>query len=687
MTLHKNTPIASLKGVGEARAKALKRLKIETLSDMLSYFPRTYDDRRHFSNITDATLGEYALISGMVITNPRQQRINRGREIVKFRIADESGRMEVAFFNQSYRKDQIKQGETYAFYGKVTGTLTTKSLTNPIVESEARAGVHTGRIMPIYRLTQGIGQAFLQSVATQVLAVDDSVFSDPLPGAVCKEYELSGAAFAYRNVHFPENEVALELARKRLIFEELFLFSAALHFMKNRRQIYHGQAIPDCDMEPFYDALPFSLTAAQTRAVGEALSDMQEEKPMSRLLQGDVGSGKTAVAAALAYAAFVGGFQTAFMVPTEILAQQHAESLSKLLAPLGVRVGLFTGSATAKEKREMAALMEKGEYHLIVGTHALISPNVRYQKLGLVITDEQHRFGVDQRAALIQKGEHPHVLIMSATPIPRTLALIIYGDLDVSILDELPPGRQVIDTYAVDETYRARIIDFTRRLINEGRQAFYVCPAIEHDPDDVSGGLKSVEAYAKDLEQNVFPDKKVAFLHGKQKPKEKESTMAQFAAGEIDILVSTTVIEVGVDVPNAALMVVENAEHFGLSQLHQLRGRVGRGQHKSYCVLFSNNQAETVQARLAVMTKTNNGFTIAEEDLALRGPGDFFGSRQHGLPEMRLANLSYNMDLLKQAQQAAVRLLEADPKLEQTDHQAMREKIETLYELESERLQ
>ena len=684
---NKNIPLTALKGVGDTRKKALTRLKIETLTDLISYFPRTYDDRRNVQKINELTVGEYALVSGLVLTSPRVQRIRQGREIIKFSIADGSARMELAFFNQSYRKDQIKQGESYFFYGKVTGTERLPSLTNPVIELEEKAGTHTGRILPLYRLTQGISQNFLQSIVREALLLYKNEFPCFIPPAICAEYDLAKTAFSYHNIHFPEDDTALWQARKRLIFEELFLFATALHFMKNRRRTHFGQSIAPCDMQPFYQALTFAPTGAQRRAIDEALVDMQSEKPMNRLLQGDVGSGKTACAAALAYASFCGGFQTAFMVPTEILAQQHYESLSKILAPLGIQIGLFTGSLKAKEKREILAQIKNGDYQLVVGTHALISQNVAYHNLGLVITDEQHRFGVDQRAALSQKGAHPHVFIMSATPIPRTLALILYGDLDVSVLDEMPPGRQVIDTYAVDENYRLRIFDFTRRLLNEGRQAFFVCPAIEVDPDDVSGGQKSVEAYAKDLKENIFPDKRVAFLHGKQKPKEKEAIMAAFAAGETDILVSTTVIEVGVDVPNAALMVVENAEHFGLSQLHQLRGRVGRGKHKSYCVLFSNSQNETTKARLSVMTKTNNGFEIAEEDLSLRGPGDFFGNRQHGLPQMKLANLSYNMDLLKEAQAAATKLIEDDPKLEKPEHAALCAQIKHLYELSSERLQ
>jgi len=675
------TDIRYIKGIGEVRAKALSKLEIACLGDLITYFPRTYDDRRQFSAISDLIPGETVSVQAIVANEPRVQNIRRGLKLLKFRAVDETGTLDITYFNQGYRKDQIKQGESYVFYGKVGGTLLMPAMQNPVMERESDAGRLTGRIVPIYRLTQGVSQAILLNAMAQGLQACGELFPDPLPETVRGAHGLAQTRFSYHNIHFPESEEALELARRRLIFEELFLLATSLHFIRGRRQETTGRIVPPTDLEPFYTALPFALTGAQKRAIQEALSDMAETRPMSRLVQGDVGSGKTVVAAAAAWAVFQAGFQSAFMAPTEILAEQHHQTLSALLEPLGMRVGLLTGSMTAKKKREIGDLIETGYYHLVVGTHALISQGVRYHDLALVITDEQHRFGVDQRSALKEKGDHPHMMVMSATPIPRTLALILYGDLDISVIDELPPGRQVIETYAVDESKRQRIFNFTRKLLGEGRQAYYVCPAIEADPEDGSGGMKAVETYAKDLQETVFPDRTVAFLHGKRKPREKEKIMAAFVRGEIDILVSTTVIEVGMDVPNAALMVIENAEHFGLSQLHQLRGRVGRGAHQSYCVLFSSNQAETVQARLAIMCQTGDGFAIAEEDLRLRGPGDFFGSRQHGLPEMGLASFTYNMDVLKDAQAAALALLAEDPKLEAPGHQALRAHIQKMFDM------
>ncbi|MCL2567916.1 MAG: ATP-dependent DNA helicase RecG [Oscillospiraceae bacterium] len=673
------TDIRYMKGIGDVRAKALNKLGITSLGDLITTFPRAYDDRRQFAAIQNLTPGETVSVRAIVANEPRLQTIRRGLDLLKFRAVDESGSLEVAFFNQGYRKDQIKKGESYVFYGKVGGTLLAPAMQNPVMEQEADAGRLTGRIVPIYRLTQGVSQTILLNAMTQGLIACGDLFPDPLPEAVREAHGLAQTRFAYHNIHFPESEEALQLARRRLIFEELFLLAASLHLIRGRREGVSGRVVPAVDLAPFYAALPFSLTGAQKRAIGDALADMAGDRPMSRLVQGDVGSGKTVVAAAAAWAAFRAGYQSAFMAPTEILAEQHYQTLSTLLEPLGMRVGLLKGSMGAKQKREMGALIESGFFHLVVGTHALISEDVRYHNLALVITDEQHRFGVDQRSALKEKGDHPHMLVMSATPIPRTLALILYGDLDISIIDELPPGRQAVETYAVDESKRERIYNFTRKLLDEGRQAYYVCPAIEVDPDDVSGGMKAVEAYAKRLQEEVFPDRKVAFLHGKLKAKDKEKIMSAFSKGETDILVSTTVIEVGVDVPNAALMVIENAEHFGLSQLHQLRGRVGRGKHQSYCVLFSSNEAESVKARLAIMCQTGDGFQIAEEDLRLRGPGDFFGSRQHGLPEMGLASFTYNMDVLKEAQSAAMEVLARDPRLEAPGHEALRVRIQEMF--------
>ena len=475
---------------------------------------------------------------------------------------------------------------------------------------------------------------------------------------------------------------ALELARRRLIFEELFVLACALGMMRTERVLEGGIKLNTVDTEEFFSALPFSPTGAQRRAVSEALGDMSSGGVMNRLLQGDVGSGKTLVAAALIWQTYKNGYMSAFMAPTEILADQHYVNLSALLFPFGLRVAKLTGAMTAKEKRAVKAALAAGEIDLIVGTHALFSADVEYSRLALVVTDEQHRFGVAQRSALISKGARPHVLVMSATPIPRTLALIIYGDLDVSVIDELPPGRQKVDTFAVDESYRARLNGFIRRLTGEGRQVFVVCPMVEEN-DELPVKLKSAQEHAKELAA-VFPDLRVGCVHGRMKAKDKDAVMGAFAAGELDILVATTVIEVGVDVPNAALMIIENAERFGLSQLHQLRGRVGRGSYKSYCVMVSDAGGDEVRARLKIMTQTNDGFKISEEDLRLRGPGDFFGSRQHGLPEMHVADLGADANVLKKAQEEASRVLASDPALASAENAALKARIDRLFSLNAD---
>jgi len=467
------------------------------------------------------------------------------------------------------------------------------------------------------------------------------------------------------------------------VFEELFILSAALALLRGRRSAQNGPRFTAYPLEEFWACLPFSPTDAQRKAAGEALADLCSGKPMSRLLQGDVGSGKTLVAASLIWETFKNGYQAAFMAPTEILADQHFKNLTQLLSPYGIRVVKLVGSMTAKQKRQTNELLALGMADLAVGTHALIGEGITFRNLGFVVTDEQHRFGVEQRGALAEKGDNPHVLVMSATPIPRTLALIIYGDLDISILNELPPGRQKVDTYSVSEDMRPRIWKFVRRLVGEGRQVFVVCPMVEEN-EALPESVKSAEEHAKHLQKDIFPDLRVACIHGRMKGKEKDAVMAAFAAGEYDILVSTTVIEVGVDVPNAALMIVENTERFGLSQLHQLRGRVGRGPHKSYCILFSDTSALEAKARLDILCRTNDGFMISEEDLRLRGPGDFFGSRQHGLPEMHVADLSADMRVLKVAQEEATAVLRADPALSRPDNCRLRERIDELYKIHGE---
>ncbi len=670
--------IRYLKGVGEARAKALGKLGIATFGDLVEYFPRSYEDRTSFSPIMAAPLDEPVCIRALVANNPTLSRVRRGMELVKLRAVDDSGSVDITFFNQTWVRNQLHQGETYIFYGKLGGNLTHRSMTNPDWEPEIQEGVKTGRILPKYPLCQGVSNKLLMGyVRTALDAVGDDV-PDALPPRIREQYNLAQARYAYENIHFPADFGALELARKRLIFEELFVLACAMDRLRAARSVLNGICIPLTEINDFYASLPFKPTGAQQRAVDEALSDMASGKPMNRLVQGDVGSGKTMVAAACVWAVCSAGKQAAFMAPTEILAEQHLATLRGFLAPYDLRVEKLTGSMTAKEKREIKAALASGEIDLVVGTHALLTEDVAFSNLALVVTDEQHRFGVNQRGALTEKGETPHVLVMSATPIPRTLALIIYGDLDVSVINELPPGRQKVDTFAVDESYRHRLYGFIEKLVNEGRQIFVVCPMVEEN-EESDLALKSAVEHAEAL-QKAFPSFTVGCIHGRMKPKDKDAVMADFVAGSINILVSTTVIEVGVDVPNAALMIVENAERFGLSQLHQLRGRVGRGQHKSWCILISDAKNDEAKARLKVMCETNDGFKISEEDLRLRGPGDFFGSRQHGLPEMHIADLCGDMNILQTAQSAAKELLTADPALAAPENAALLSRVQRLFE-------
>lgn len=674
------TDVRYIKGIGDKRAQLLNKLGVYTLRDLVGYFPRRYEDRTVFRTIAELVPGESVCVVATVATQPSLSRVRRGMDIVKFRVFDGTGSANVTFFNQSYVRDRLKPGENYSFYCKVGDQ---RQLLNPVFETEADIGRVTGCIVPVYRATAGLSSSQIAKAVDRGLTACGEILPDPLPASVRREYELAFASYAYENIHHPKDFEALGRARTRLIFEELFVLSCALSFIKSRRENNSGITLSAIDMDEFYSALPFELTGAQRRVIGQAMDDMRGVRAMNRLVQGDVGSGKTAVAAACAFFAERNGMQCAYMAPTEILARQHFETLSGLLEPLGVHVGLLTGSMTAAQKREIYALAETGLLDLVVGTHALISEGVKFKSLALVVTDEQHRFGVNQRMLLAQKGESPHVMVMSATPIPRTLALIMYGDLDVSIIDELPPGRKKIRTFAVREDMRPRIEGFIRRLVSEGRQVYIVCPMVEEN-ETMSEDIKSVTAYAERLQTEVFPELRVALVHGKLKASKKDQVMEAFSKGEADILVATTVIEVGVDVPNAALMVIENAERFGLSQLHQLRGRVGRGTHESYCVMFSDAQNEDTRARLEIMVKTNDGFAISEEDLRIRGPGDFFGSRQHGLPEFRIADLSYDVRILSGAQEAAAKLLADDPKLECEENHALLERIRELFELNAD---
>ena len=678
------TDVRYIKGIGEARAKALSKLGIATLQDLIGYFPRRYEDRTMTRTIRELELGETVCVRAMIANDPVASRISGGRTVVKARAVDDSGALDLTFFNQEYRKNSLHRGESYIFCGKVEGNLLARRMINPIVEQEGQQ-VLTGHIVPIYPLTAGVSQNLLYKAVGQGLTACRHLLTDCLPDAVRQEHQLCHSGYAYENIHFPADAEALNLARRRMVFEELFILSCGLQMLRSRRTDVAGPACAAADMEEFYRALPLPLTNAQRRAITEAVTDMRSGRPMNRLCQGDVGSGKTMVAAGCVWFAAQSGWQSALMAPTEILARQHYENLTPLFEKFGLRCALLTGSTKARERRDILENLALGSIDLCIGTHALLTEDVSYARLGLVITDEQHRFGVNQRAALGQKAENPHMLVLSATPIPRTLALIIYGDLDVSVMNELPPGRQKVDTFAVGESYRQRVNQFIRKQVEAGHQVFIVCPLVgqeDHIPDE----RKAAAAYAKKLREEVFPDLRVCLLHGKMKAKEKEKVMEDFAAGSGDILVATTVVEVGVDVPNATCMVVENAERFGLSQLHQLRGRVGRGQAKSYCILLSEHPSEETKRRLKVMTKTNDGFEISREDLALRGPGDFFGQRQHGLPALKIADLSCDMALLDEAQQAAKGWMAQDPELEKPESGALRTRIETLFAVKAEGL-
>ena len=689
MEITLNTPLTEFPGVGEVRAKKLEKLGLVRCADLISYFPRDYEDRRQVYSIRSAPLGQKVCISAMAAEHPRLSRIRKGLDLVKLKVVDQAGALHITFFNQGYVERALRAGEEYIFYGVVEEQGSRRTMVNPIFERVGKQNF-TGCIVPVYPLTAGITNHLLCTLTQQAVAACAQDMPETLPRGVRLDHELAQAEFSYRNIHFPESFQALELARRRLTFEELFYLSAGLAMLKGRRGDVLGCAIPSRPMEEFLARLPFPLTGAQRRVMEEISRDMASGRPMNRLVQGDVGSGKTVVAAYAAWLAAGAGYQSALMAPTEVLAEQHFRSLSALLEPAGVRVGLLTGSLTPAGKKKVRQALAAGEIDLIIGTHALLSQGVEFAKLGLMVADEQHRFGVAQRAALAAKGDSPHVLVMSATPIPRTLALIIYGDLDVSVIDELPPGRTPVETYVVREDKRARMYNFVRRLVGEGRQVYIICPAVEENTegtmqnvewegDGPALDLKAVTTYAKKLQTEVFPDLRVDFLHGKMKPREKEAVMAAFAAGETQVLVSTTVIEVGVDVPNAALIIIENAERFGLSQLHQLRGRVGRGKHQSYCVLITNTRSVEAMQRLRTLASTADGFKISEEDLKLRGPGDFFGSRQHGLPQMKLADLAGDMRLLSEAQESARRLLMADPTLSQPENRPVLERVRTLF--------
>ncbi len=667
--------ITTLKGVGEKRAELFRKLDAPTVGALLRMYPRAYEDWSSLIPVRDAVPDEPCTVRGTVIQPVRQARIRKGLTIYRTKVSDGDMDLHLTFFNNQYLPNLLLEGETYLFHGKVTGSRGKREMSAPDFIREDQALP----LRPVYRQTEGLSSRQITAAVKNAFQLLPETIYDPIPQEIRKEYGLCHLRYALQQIHFPESQESLGIDRNRLIFEELLILQLGLLRMKSiGKQSASRHTIED-HSEEFWSHLPFSPTGAQRRAVQEALSDMCPEgkkPPMNRLIQGDVGSGKTAVAAALCHSAVKSGKQAAMMVPTEILAQQHEKSLRQMLEPAGIRVALLSASLKAAEKRTVLSALEEGEIDVLVGTHALIGDQVQFRDLALVITDEQHRFGVRQRAALLEKGEKPHHLIMSATPIPRTLALMIYGDLDLSVLDELPPGRQKIETYAIDRTKRQRAFSFVRKHIEKGYQCYIICPLIEDSGDD---DMASVTEYAEMLRHTAFPDLEIGILHGRMKAKEKDEVMQNFSQGDIPILVSTTVVEVGVDVPNAVLILIENAERYGLSQLHQLRGRVGRGSVKSTCILISDAKNEEAVQRLRVMCSTSDGFQVADEDLRLRGPGDFFGTNQHGLPALRIADMAQDFTVLKQAQQAARQILRTDPALTETGHRGLRSEVAMLF--------
>lgn len=677
-------PIGKLKGIGKVKEEAFAKLGIHTLSDLLCHYPTRYENRGVITPLAEGKVGMAQSYILTVATEPKMARLRGHMTLVKFRAFDESGSVEISYFNQPYVRDKFHVGEVYRFYGRIAEKLGKYSFTNPIAEKYIE-GEALPELYAVYRLAAPLNKNVLRDCVRQALALCKGELADALPGAIREKYGLATATFAIENIHDPQSLDALDRAARRIAFDELFKTALAVRLMRGKQTRSLAARMTDTDLSAFYATVPFSLTGAQSRAVGDIVRDMSDgegaDAPrMSRILVGDVGCGKTVCAAAAVYLALHNGMQALLMASTEILASQHFSDLAPQFASLGFHVAKLTGSTTAAEKRRIKAGLADGSLHFVIGTHALIEEDVTFAALGLAVCDEQHRFGIAQRAALLEKSPRAHMLVMTATPIPRTLSLVLYGDLSISRIDEMPPGRQKVGTYFVNESYRARLNGFIQKQLDEGGQVYVVCPAVEPPEDDADEGaytvsvfdsafgsqppLKSAVAFAEEL-AGIFPD--VAYIHGKLRPAEKNDIMNRFAAGKIKILVSTTVIEVGINVPNASLMIVENAERFGLSQLHQLRGRVGRGTRQSYCVLVSDSEGEIAKQRLKLMTKTNDGFVIAEEDLKMRGPGDFLGTegaRQSGVGErFRMAALCSDPNLPEAAGETANALLESDPML------------------------
>ncbi len=673
-TLTPDTPVRYLKGVGPKTAERFEKLGILTLSDLLCHYPRRYLDFSKPYSIAEAPADTECVVKAEVFAKPGGRILPGGRRMERITAGDDVSSLEITWFNNPYAAQKLELGQEYYFQGIVTGGMLRRQMVNPQVRTDAQ--VKSSPFEAVYPQTEGLTSSAIAKCVRQLLPHAE-LLPDPLPSEMLKKYRLLSKANAVRAIHCPATEEEAFAARRRLIYEELLVLQLGIGRMKNHGAASTGAPMKKADASPFWESLSFSPTGAQRRAVEEILTDMSGETSMNRLLQGDVGSGKTLVAAAAIWACIRAGYQAALLAPTEILASQHAENLNRLLSPFGMRVALLTGGMKAAARRTTLAAIRDDEADLIVGTHAILSEGVAFARLGLAVVDEQHRFGVRQRGLLAEKAANPHLLVMSATPIPRTLGLLMYGDLDISILDELPPGRKPVKTRCITGKKRADLYGFLDREIDSGRQVYIVCPAIE---DAGGSGLNAVKSYYEDIAKAYLPDRRVGLMHGKLKPKEKAEVMDDFKSGRLDALVSTTVIEVGVDVPNATVMVIENAERYGLSALHQLRGRVGRGAAESWCFLVSDNASESVQKRLKFLCSTSDGFAVAQYDLETRGPGDFFGSRQHGLPTLQIADLMNDTRTLHAAQSEAVALLAEDPLLERPEHALLARQVEQMFD-------
>ena len=673
-TLTPDTPVRYLKGVGPKTAERFEKLGILTLSDLLCHYPRRYLDFSKPYSIAEAPADTECVVKAEVFAKPGGRILPGGRRMERITAGDDVSSLEITWFNNPYAAQKLELGQEYYFQGIVTGGMLRRQMVNPQVRTDAQ--VKSSPFEAVYPQTEGLPSSAIAKCVRQLLPHAE-LLPDPLPSEMLKKYRLLSKADAVRAIHCPATEEEAFAARRRLIYEELLVLQLGIGRMKNHGAASTGAPMKKADASPFWESLSFSPTGAQRRAVEEILTDMSGETSMNRLLQGDVGSGKTLVAAAAIWACIRAGYQAALLAPTEILASQHAENLNRLLSPFGMRVALLTGGMKAAARRTTLAAIRDDEADLIVGTHAILSEGVAFARLGLAVVDEQHRFGVRQRGLLAEKAANPHLLVMSATPIPRTLGLLMYGDLDISILDELPPGRKPVKTRCITGKKRADLYGFLDREIDSGRQVYIVCPAIE---DAGGSGLNAVKSYYEDIAKAYLPDRRVGLMHGKLKPKEKAEVMDDFKSGRLDALVSTTVIEVGVDVPNATVMVIENAERYGLSALHQLRGRVGRGAAESWCFLVSDNASESVQKRLKFLCSTSDGFAVAQYDLETRGPGDFFGSRQHGLPTLQIADLMNDTRTLHAAQSEAVALLAEDPLLERPEHALLARQVEQMFD-------